>query len=167
VGGNRERTDGVRKFRDRGSLEQNASYSRNTTQFGALDATSGQPLHVSSRSSRVDDAAAPRRAISHRFSRVFGGRLTCLRDRTLTRRRISDRVRRILPPCFYRIVGKPSLVRYQDWEGFDLDLRSFFGSSSSPARRSPTNKTCWFNDLLIRTARSKRNASSSRCGKIA
>ena len=78
VGGNRERTDGVRKFRDRGSLEENASYSRNSTQFGALDATSGQPLYVSSRPSRVDDAAASRRAISHRFPRVFGGRLTGL-----------------------------------------------------------------------------------------
>ena len=78
------RTDGVRKFRDRESLEENASYSRNTTQFGALDAASVQPLYVSSRSSRVDDAAAPRRAISRRFSRVFSGSLTCLRDRTLT-----------------------------------------------------------------------------------
>jgi hypothetical protein len=47
------------------------------------------------------------------------------------------------------IVGKPSLVRYQDWEGFELNLRSFFGSSSSPARRSPTNKTWPTWDLPI------------------
>src|SRR5436309_11047203 len=65
VGRSRERTDGVREFADGGNLEENVSNSLRTTQFDALDATSGQPLHVSSRPSRVDDAAAPRRAPSH------------------------------------------------------------------------------------------------------
>src|SRR6516162_2638579 len=66
----------------------------------------------------------------------------------------------------WRMVGKPSLVRYQDWEGFELNLRRFYGSSSSPARRSPTNKTCWFNDLLIRTARSKRKLFTQKSRKL-
>ena len=50
---------------------------RSTQLSLALDATSGQPLHVSSRSGRVDDAAAARRAITDRLPRVFGGGLMC------------------------------------------------------------------------------------------
>src|SRR5262249_53332498 len=84
VGGGRERADEVRKFHHRGILEEDAPYPCNRTQFGALDATSGQPLYVSSRPSGVDDAAASSRAISHRFPPVFGRSLTRLRVRILT-----------------------------------------------------------------------------------
>src|SRR5262245_13667165 len=101
VGGGRERTDRVRKFRDRRSLVQNASYSRNTSEFGVPDATYGQPLHVSSWPSRVDDAAASRRATSHGFPSVFGGSLTCHSDQALARQWADpNRARRVLASVF-------------------------------------------------------------------
>jgi len=94
VGGSRERADGVRKFRDRGSVGKNAPFSHNTTQFGGPDATSGQPLHVSSRSSRRDDAAARCQTSAHRFPRISVGMPARSSDHTVEQLRAnSDRTR--------------------------------------------------------------------------
>ena len=65
--GNRERTNRVRKFPDLGSADEALSDSREATQFGATDATPGEPLHVSPRSSCADDAAAGNQADGYRF----------------------------------------------------------------------------------------------------
>jgi uncharacterized damage-inducible protein DinB len=42
------------------SLETMLPFRKNTSQIGALDATSGEPFHLPSRSNRTDDAAAQR-----------------------------------------------------------------------------------------------------------
>ena len=74
MGGGREGTGRVRESGDKRILRQNASFSHNTDQIGAPDATSGKPFHLPSRSSRTDDAAASRRASGDGLPCVSGGR---------------------------------------------------------------------------------------------
>ena len=60
VGRSRGRTNRVRESYDNRILGNKAAFSQNTSQIGALDATSGEPFHLPSRSNCTDDAAAQR-----------------------------------------------------------------------------------------------------------
>src|SRR5258708_26365466 len=58
VGGSRKRTSRVRGSPDKRIPGKNASFSHDTSPFGEPDATSGEPFHLPSGSTRTDDAAA-------------------------------------------------------------------------------------------------------------
>ena len=92
------------------ALVKNAPFSHNTTQFGVSDATSGQPLHVSSRSSRRDDAAARCQTSAHRFPRISVGMPARSSDHTVEQLRAnSDCTPRFSLACSDRIVANSEI----------------------------------------------------------